>query len=504
MKILLINPPLVTTQNLWMSYGEPLGLAYVAAALEATGRHQVEVLDAMGLATRFATRGEYSVFGLTEDEILRRMRATRFDAIGITVVRMDSEAEQVTALCAMMSREFPGVPIIAGGPDVTLEWASYMKLGTIDYAILGEGEVPIVQLLDSLEGRGDLGDIKGICYRKDGAVKMVPPGPGGDITTLPWPARHLFPMDAYLRNKPTNRRTRAASILTSRACPFSCAFCSSVEIWGRKWRGRSAKDVVDEIEHLVKAYDVGEVHIFDDNFLVDRKRVEAIADGIIERGLKIALHIPAGLMMWLLSVELLGKLKRAGLISVQVQLESGNPETLEYIDKNIDISKAKDLVAAAHALRLAVKTNVILGFYFEDRAAIAESVRVAESIGFDKVDYILAMPKPRTRMHHDWVKAGLLGEDEPVVMPVDTLHFKGHELEALRADAQRLNTRHRLERLITPRTLFGYLIPKYVYEPGNALWLTQRVVRGGRQKVAQAVRSLRRRRGEAAGPATRG
>lgn len=480
MKILLVNPSLITkaSNSLSISYGEPLGLAYVAASVEAAGRHEVEVLDAMGLATEFSRQGELIVYGLSHDEILQRMRQTSFEAIGVTITRLYDDADQKPRLLARIKEEFPGVPLIVGGPDVTLEWASYMALDAVDYAVLGEGETTIVLLLDYLDGRGGRGDIKGICYRENGQVKMVPRGPAVKIASIPWPARHLFPMENYFRVKSPGGEGRSAAILTSRACPYSCAFCSTIEVWGRKWRGRPAKDVVDEIEHLVKNFRVSEVVVFDDNFLVDKKRAVAIADDIIARRLNIEIIVAPGLMINLFDADLLRKLKKAGLSVVQMQLESGNQKTLEYIDKHIDISKAKEIVAAAHAVGLRVYTNVLLGFFFEDRNDIEESIRVAESIGYDGVDYMLAEPKPKTRMYDDWVKAGIFKDGDPARMPVDTLHFKGHELAAILETAQRNNMRYRSRRLFRLETWYGYLFPKYILNPSNAVKRSRRIVHG--------------------------
>ena len=467
MKILLITPPLIVnvSNGVGVSYGEPLGLAYVAASVEASKRHQVEVLDAMGLATEFVRQDDYIVYGLPHDEVLRRMRLTSFDVVGIGITKLYDDDDQILRLLAMIKKAFPNVPLIIGGPDVTLAWESYMAVETIDYAVLGEGETTIVQLLDHLDARGGLAGIQGICYRENGRVKMIPQGPAVEIDSIPWPARHLFPMENYFRFKLPGARSRSAAILTSRACPYSCAFCSTIEVWGRKWRGRAAKDVVDEIEHLIKTYRVGEVVVFDDNFLVDVKRAEAIADDIIARGLDVKVNVSPGLMIHLLTADLLRKLAKAGLSRVQMQLESGNLKTLEYIDKHIDISKAKEIVAAAHLAGLRVQTNVLIGFFFEDRKDIEESIRVAHSIGFDGVDFMLAEPKPGTRMYDDWVKAGIFKDGDPAKMPVDTLHFKGHELAAILEATQRTEMRRRSTWLLRREAWSGYLIPKYVLNP---------------------------------------
>lgn len=489
-KILLINPPIISTFSHSVSWGEPLGLAYIAGVVEACPRHEVEVLDAMGLATTFPKHPDGTLFGLSVEEILDRLKATSFDAIGITVTKMFDDVKQTINLIRNIKEAFPHIPIIAGGPEVTLEWQTYMELGTVDYLVLGEGEDAIIRLLDFLDGVAPIEDLTGVCYRKNGETIKTAPSPSVDSTNLPWPARHLFPMENYFRFKPPSRYQRVATILTSRACPFNCAFCSTIEVWGRKWRGRPAKDIVDEMEHLIKEYGAEEIHIVDDNFLVDRKRAEEILDLIIERKLNVAFHCVAGLMIWLLSNDLLVKLQKAGWHSIQAQLESGNPKTLEYIDKHIDISKARDLVKFAHPLGLRVVTNVILGFFFEDQSDIDESIRVAESIGFDRVDYILAQPKEGTRMYRDWVEAGLIKDGENVPMPTKTLHFTGPELAKIQSEAQLLNTRNYRKRVFSIKGLFTYLIPMYLLHPGN-IWVHVR------QKSNVIKKQLRRSLGGA-------
>lgn len=114
--------------------------------------------------------------------------------------------------------------------------------------------------------------MRGIARRDaDGNPIKAEDAPIVPIDSIPWPARHLLPMRTYIENRPTTE-TPAATILTSRACPFRCAFCSTIQIWGNRWRGRSAVDVVDEIEWLVRTYGVGEIRVQDDNFCVKRSR----------------------------------------------------------------------------------------------------------------------------------------------------------------------------------------------------------------------------------------
>lgn len=174
-------------------------------------------------------------------------------------------------------------------------------------------------------------------------------------------------------------------------------------------------------------------------------------------------------MIHLLSNSLMKKFRKAGLQAVTMQLESGNPETLAYIDKHIDISKAKAMVRAAHINGLSIYTNVLLGFFFEDQQALKTSIRVAESIGFDGINYQRAEPKPGTRMYRDWVKAGIFEDGDPAVMPVDTLHFKGAELDEIVEQARRNHTAWQAKRWRRLETWYGYLIPKYLFYPSNII-----------------------------------
>jgi len=137
----------------------------------------------------------------------------------------------------------------------------------------------------------------------------------------------------------------------------------------------------------------------------------------------------------LITKELLKKLYDAGMYALTMQIESGNPQTLAYIDKGVDLNYAKEIVQYAHKLGLTVGTNVIIGFYFETREDIEESIRVAESLGFDSVNYLLAEPSLNTKLYYDCIREGLIQEGVPYTMPFDLLHLKGSELKEIQDKA---------------------------------------------------------------------
>ncbi|MEO0035886.1 MAG: hypothetical protein RLZZ501_1909, partial [Pseudomonadota bacterium] len=419
MKILLIYPPFASTWGLPLGFGEPLGIAYVAAAIEASGRHQVALLDGVGSrgpVSAFRT-GQVNWIGLSHEEVLAEIAKIDFDAIGVSACRTSAVDPGIERLIGRIRATHPGVPIIVGGPDASHLWDHYAQNPDIDYVVIGEGEKTMIDLLDALQRADGVTEVKGIAFRgEDGTVIRAPDQDILDIDTLPWPARHLLPMLTYIRHRPTSDLP-SATILTSRACPFSCAFCSTIHIWGRKWRGRAAKDVVDEIEFLHRTYGVTEIRIQDDNFCVNRQRVHDICDLILERQLEIRLHIDPGVMFMLADQEMLSKLHRVGVRHLNMQLESGCQTTQAYINKKIDLSHVRAMVTHAHSLGMTIHTNVILGFPFETKAEMIDSVQTAVEIGFDNIDFNYLDPKGDTRVRRDFIAAGLLCPDDHIELP---------------------------------------------------------------------------------------
>jgi len=434
MKALLINPPFLTTSSLSVGFGEPLGLAYVAAALERSGRHSVEILDCVGSAPAIPDLkvGEINRIGLEDGDVLARLAARHFDVIGITMTRTSDLDPGTTTLIGMIKAEYPQIPIIIGGPEATHSWNDYVHDTNITYIVLGEGEKTIVDLLDAIEGQAAIASVKGIVFMDaDGVPVKTAAQDTVDIDSLAWPARHLLPMSSYIENRPTTER-RAASILTSRACPYRCAFCSTIHVWGNNWRGRAVGDVVREIEFLVKEYGVGEIIITDDNFCVNRKRVHAICDMIIALKLDVVIHVSSGVMSSLANEDLLKKLSAAGMVDINMQLESGNEQTQGYICKKIDLAHMKSMIDTAHALGMHVSTNIILGFPFETKEQMEDSAKVAIGLGFDSIDFVYILPKDNTRVHRDFVECGILAEGELPVLPVRTVHCSADEVRAVR------------------------------------------------------------------------
>lgn len=465
MKILLINPTYYSSIPIGYAYREPLGLAYIAAAIIQDGNHEVDVLDSVGLSQDVTADSENRKYrtGLDEIEILNILKQKQFDIIGITITKMSSTGNTQNKFFANIKKAFPNVPIVVGGTEVTLEWDLYIKDENIDYIVLGEGEKTIVELLNALHGNGDIHQVHGIVYRNQyGKVIRTQSQEPLDVDKIPSPARHLLPMENYLRFRPGKYYLRmpAATILTSRACPYDCAFCDLKVIWGRKWRGRSPISVVNEIQYLISEYKVREVLILDSNFLGDPKRAEEICDEIIQKKLDISLQIPSGIPIWLLSKNLVNKLQRSGLYILHTPIESGSSKTLHYINKNVDFDHAREIIHYANQIGLLTQTNIIVGFYFETKEDIKESIRVAESLHIDNIRYSPLRVLRHTKVYYDYLQEGLIQDGVHITNPVNTHYLTAGEIINLKNKATRNYYIRRILQLANPNTFYKEMLPK--------------------------------------------
>ena len=183
-------------------------------------------------------------------------------------------------------------------------------------------------------------------------------------------------------------RRNAIGIITSRGCPNDCIYCTVKGVWGRTWRGKSAKRTVDEIEQLNKmGYD--EFSFLDDSVSTDRKRWEDICDEIIKRKLNIRWSTPNGIAHWTLDRNILRKMKRAGCYRITLGIESGCQRVREFIGKSYPLSQAKEVIRYANRLGIWTIATTIIGFPGETRKQMLDTLKFVKSSGVDFATFYL-------------------------------------------------------------------------------------------------------------------
>ncbi|MCJ7495756.1 MAG: B12-binding domain-containing radical SAM protein, partial [Deltaproteobacteria bacterium] len=262
MKIILVHPPSrhPKRENVVIP---PLGLAYLASVLEREC-HRVRIIDA------FAQGQDWNEF---EEEI----KKAKADLIGIggMTPTIDNTLRAIE-ICRPHTRY-----IVMGGPHFSVHKQEFFKdCPDLDFGIVGEGEESFEGLVKKLEAEKDPWDVPGLV----GPEKLNPPGEYLlDLNELPFPARHLLPNQVYRYALWPGKKV--TTMITSRGCPYRCIFCDK-SIFGSKWRARSTKNVIDEMEQIVKDLKIRSIIIYDDLFTLDKQRVQEICQGILERGLQ--------------------------------------------------------------------------------------------------------------------------------------------------------------------------------------------------------------------------
>jgi anaerobic magnesium-protoporphyrin IX monomethyl ester cyclase len=347
MRVLLINPfyPIAETPS------PPLGLAYLAAALEQAGV-DVRVLDLV-------------VYPYSEKMLAEILDEFKPALVGLTAVTMN--VDRALSVARDVKRLAPHIVTVLGGPHVTFSSSDTLEAcPDLDIVALGEGERTIVELSNAVEAGISLGTVKGIAYRTGSGLRVTARrGFIRDLDTLPMPARRLLPLGRY------RALGMPITMTTSRGCPHACIFCIGRRMVGARVRFRSPAKVVDELASL-SALNFHQVNLADDLFTADPVRCKAICDEILRRGLRIKWTSFARVDT--VSPALLAKMKTAGCTAVSFGIESGNSGILRSIRKGITLEQVVAAVDMCSDAGLTPFASFILGLPGESPDTLRETL----------------------------------------------------------------------------------------------------------------------------------
>src|SRR3990170_2965045 len=457
MRVCLINPPRIQPK-LWgkPSVFQPLDIAYVAALLEK--RHEVHIIDTANEGwnnLELIDRTKYRQ-GLKNKEITARIKQCSPDVVGITIPFSGwwKSASEVASIVKDIDKDI--ITVLSGLHPSARPTNCLMHPNT-DFVVIGEAEYTMLELVGTLEQGTTEGlkKIRGIGYIKNGETVITPPRPAiQDLDSLPFPARHLLPMETYfaaVKENPLRGEIRKpwTIMITSRGCPYGCVFCTQCIVWGKKWRGRSPENVVAEIEQLVKTYRVKQIDFMDDNMTLDKKRMENICDLIVKRALHVEWFTPSGVRADTLDENLLKKMKQSGCKKIRVAPESGVQRVVDQIiKKNFDLKSVENAVVLCKKVGIKVGCFFVIGLIGETKEEIMQTINYAyklRQLGADSFIFSIAMPIYGTGLYEQAERGGFLrdgfSEDalaatEPLI---ETPEFTADELRELCARANMVN-----------------------------------------------------------------
>jgi anaerobic magnesium-protoporphyrin IX monomethyl ester cyclase len=307
-------------------------------------------------------------------------------------------AEIVKASC-------PGAVLVIGGPHATLLPADVLnQIPQADYLLRGEAEYTLCDLVGRLSAEQsgwDLRAVPGIGFRQDGElfisddiVRIE------DLDALPLPAYDLLPLDRYFegtRLVETGMEGRTFTMMSTRGCPNACSFCCESYLAGRKFRSRSPRNVVDEMELLVQKYDVSHIVFYDASFIDNAERVEGICREILDRHLEVTWRIRCRADR--LTDSLAATMKKAGCIALAIGAESGSQQVLDTMHKRCTLAQIEQAFEIARRHGMWTVGYFILGMPGETREGSHETVEFAKRLDPDWALFTHATPLPGTELY---------------------------------------------------------------------------------------------------------
>ena len=386
MKIILVHPPSRHPKREDVVI-PPLGLAYLAAALEREG-HRVRIIDAFAL-------------GLDWNEFEEEVKKAKADLIGIGgMTPIIDNTLRTIKICRPYTRY-----IVMGGPHLSVHRQEFFKdCPDLDFGIVGEGEESFRELVKRLAEGRDPWEVPGVV----GPETFTPAANYiKDLDGLPFPARHLLPNPRYRYALWPGKKV--TTMITSRGCPYRCIFCDK-SIFGSKWRARSTKNVIDEMEQIVKDLKIRSIIIYDDLFTLDKQRVQEICQGILERGLRFEWKCEGRVDR--VDGEMLKWMKKAGCSLIAYGVESGNQNGLDYLQKGITISQIRRAFELTRRAGIRPMAYFILGIPVETFEQGLKTIEFAKDLNPDYAQFSILSPYKGTKLYDEAKAKGWYREVE--------------------------------------------------------------------------------------------
>ncbi len=358
----------------------PLGLAYIAAALERDG-HCVRIFD--------LTLGKIP-FENNMEEIIKFSP----DIVGISCMTHNYyDALKV----AKYLKSKTDVPIVFGGPHPTIMPEDVLKNEYVDFVIMGEGEdifLKLCQRLEDKEGNKEFNEIGGLCFKDNNKIIVQPKKQFiENLDEIPFPARHLLKLDSYTLVDDYGHKM--ITIMSSRGCPYGCTYCYK-GLFGRTYRQRSSQNIIDEIKYCIDRFDSKSFYFIDDLFTLNLKRIEELANAIKKENLDIRWQCLARVNN--ATPQMFKQMKETGCHKVHFGIESGNQNILNKVKKGITLEQVKNAVKYCKDSGIKTKGYFMIGMPGDTIETMQDTLSLARELELDDTMFSITTPFPGTEL----------------------------------------------------------------------------------------------------------
>lgn len=385
MKIILINPAhIIKGKNMWKKIDRaihPIGLAYLASML-LKDNHEVKIID-LGIES------------VTFNGLRKQISDFNPDVIGITATTALIKSALIIAKETKKAKK--DAKIILGGIHPSLLPEEVLENKEIDYILRGEGERAFPDFANGLKPE----KIKGFYFKK--GKKIIDNGtadPIYNLDALPFPAYKLLKMKKYRPSLGNYRRLPAVAIITSRGCPGKCTFCNT-DVFGKRTRFRSAENIIQEIEMLIRDYKIKEISFYDDTFTANRPNVQKFCKLIINKKLDLTWSCMSRVDC--VDQQTLKLMKKAGCHQIGYGIESADSKILKNINKKVSLKQAENAIRMTKKVGIDARAMFMFGNPGETMQSLEKTYRYSLKIDPDLVVYNITTPFPGTAMFN-WAK----------------------------------------------------------------------------------------------------
>jgi len=391
----------------------PIGLAYVAAALEKSG-FQVEMLDNYLLEKPI-------------EEVKLEIKRLNPEIVGITC--SSATYSRCVETAKAVKEMLPSCKVVVGGWHPSYEPESLLQHSEIDYVVMGEGERAMVELATHISKGGNnraITDIAGVAYKYKGKIVKNAQRFINNLDELPFPAWNLLPLHLYDRRIEFLNVKPVDNMSIARGCPFNCAFCEIKQLWGTTCRAFSPKRVFDEINHLMASYGTKGIYFINDNFTI-RKKETAELCALIKKN-KLDIEWVCDTRVDLVSRELLKEMKAAGCKTIWFGGESGSQRILDKLNRGVTLEQTERALKMCKEEGIQTACSFLLGIPGETEADMKATFKFARKLDPDWCRFNVFVAVPGSALYDEVMEKGLYDRIEDFTDYVKTDDFNYESL----------------------------------------------------------------------------
>lgn len=389
MRILLVKPR--SSMHVILP---PIGLGYLSAYCKRENPDiEIKILD--------CHRERCSL-----NNFVRYLEQYKPDVIGFTALSM--EIESTLAYAKEAKKSLKTTTIVIGGPHASACPDDLLSCKEIDYVFKGESEIGFSNFIKHFNS-AEMMNSEGLVYRKGDGIAANAERYVEDLDKLPFPDYkemqfEKYPKMYFMKNFP------AAPIMSSRGCPFQCAFCAGHKVSGYKWRSRSVGNILSEIAYLDREYRIKEIDFWDDNFTLNKDRAMEFCARIKNTGKKYEWWCPNGVHLNTLDRELIKAMKESGCYAISFGIESGSEKIQKDMQKNLAFDKLREMVKYAYDIGLRTQGFFIIGYPTETEEDIFKTITLSRALPLHRASICLFQPIPGSKIYDDIIN----GNDEEI------------------------------------------------------------------------------------------